>query len=201
VAATRTGNGSPGIDPGTSASPKESATDTFAALHTLALRGAVRHLPEESDGLVRDGLVRPTSGGYELTEIGHRRHRALFESERQSIDLGLLEMAYSRLPGLTRRLRDLSFEWEANDELTRGLMVGPLCAIIDEVELVLRRSAAVAPRFASYGPRLDNAKYLLLDSDQRYAFGPEVESVLTVWREMTEDYLQTLGCAHDEGDL
>ena len=201
MAATRTGHGSPGIDPGTSANPKESATDTFAALHTLALRGAVRQLPEESDGLVRDGLVRSTSGGYELTEIGHRRHRALFEGERRSIDLGLLEMAYARLPRLTRRLRDLSFEWEANDELTRRQMVGPLCAIIDEAELILRRSAAVAPRFASYGARLDTAKYLLVDSDQRYAFGSEVESVLTVWREMTEDYLQTLGCGHDEDDL
>jgi hypothetical protein len=189
------------MDPGTSANPKESAADTFAALHGLALRGAVRQLPEASDGLVRDGLVRSTSNGYELTELGHRQHRALFEIERQRIDLGLLEMAYARLPGLTRRLRDLSVDWDAGDEPARGRMVGRLCAIIDEVELILRRSAAVAPRFASYGPRLDTAKYLLLDSDQRYAFGSEVESILTVWREMTEDYLQTLGCGHDEDDL
>jgi hypothetical protein len=201
MAATRTGHDSPGIDPGTSANPKGSASDTFAALHSLALRGAVRKLPEESDGLVRDGLICSTSGGYELTEIGHRRHRALFEGERLSIDLGLLEMAYARLPGLTRRLRDLSVEWEASDEPTRRRMVGRLCAIIDEAELILRRSAAIAPRFSSYRRRLDAAKYLLVDSDLKYAFGSEVESILTIWREMTEDYLQTLGCAHDEDDL
>ena len=201
MAATRTGHGSPGMGPGTSANPKESATDTFATLHSLALRGAARQLPEEPGSLIREGLVRPTSKGYELTELGHRRHRALFEGERRSIDLGLLEMAYARLPGLTRRLRDLSVDWQAGDEPARGRMVGRLCAIIDEVELILRRSAAIAPRFASYRRRLDAAKYLLLDSDLRYAFETGVQSILTVWREMTEDYLQTLGCAHDEDDL
>lgn len=201
MTATRSEHGSPGIEPGTSANPKESANDTFAALHSLALRGAVRQLPEKSDGLVQDGLVRSTSDGYELTELGHSQHRALFEIERRRIDLGLLEMAYARLPGLTRRLRDLSFEWEAHDEVTRGQLVGRLCAIIDDAELILRRSAVIAPRFSSYRRRLDAARYLLVDSDQRYAFGSGVESILTVWREMTEDYLQTLGCAHDENDL
>ena len=201
MAATRTGHGSPGIDPGTSANPNESATDTFAAVHSLALRGPVRQLPDESGGLLREGLVRSTSEGYELTEIGHRRHRALLEGERRSIDLGHLEMAYARLPGLTRRLRDLWVEWDANDEPPHGQMVGRLCAIIDEAELILRRSAAVAPRFSSYRRRLDAAKYLLLDSDLQYAFGSGVESILIVWREMTEDYLQTLGCGHDEDDL
>jgi hypothetical protein len=201
MAATHIGHGSPSVDPGTSANSKESAPGSFAALHSLALRGAVRQLPEESDSLLRDGLVRSTSAGYELTESGHRRHRALFERERRSIDLGHLEMAYARLPGLTRRLRDLWVEWEANDEPPHGQMVGRLCTILDEAELILRRSAAVAPRFSSYQRRLDAARYLVLDSDLQYAFGTGVESILIVWREMTEDYLQTLGCAHDEDDL
>jgi hypothetical protein len=185
----------------TGARPEDLTDGTFTPLHCLALRGTLPQLPAGSDGLVRVGLVRPTSDGYELTGLGHRRHRALFEAERRSLDLGLLAMAYARLPALTRRLRDLSVEWEANDEPARRRMVGRLCGIVDEVELILRRSAAVAPRFASYAPRLDTAKYRLLDSDLEYAFGSGVESILTVWREMTEDYLQTLGCAHDEDDL
>jgi hypothetical protein len=45
------------------------------------------------------------------------------------------------------------------------------------------------------------AKSRLLDSDLDYAIGPGVDSILTVWREMGEDYLQTLGGAHDPDEL
>jgi hypothetical protein len=178
-----------------------SQNDIFTALHRLALRGAVGHLGEGSDGLVRDGLVCSTSEGYELTELGHRRHRALLEMERRTLDLGLLAMASAGLPALTRRLREASIEWEANDASDRRRMVGRLCEFVDEVELILRRSAGVAPRFASYWPRLDAARRLLVDSHLEYALEPRVESILTIWREMTEDYLQTLGEAHDQDEL
>jgi hypothetical protein len=183
------------------ANPNDLANDTFTVLHRLALRGALPQLPEGSDGLVREGLVSSTSGGYELTALGHRRHRALFEIERRTLDLGLLAMAYGPLPAMTRRLREIAIEWEASDEPARRQMVGRLCAIVDAVELALRRSAAAAPRFATYWPRLAAAKRRLLDSDLVYALGPGVESILTVWREMNEDYLQTLGRAHDQDDL
>jgi hypothetical protein len=177
------------------------ANETFSVLHSLALRGALAELPEGSDGLVREGLIRATPVGYELTASGHRRHRALLEIERQTLDLGLLAMAYARLPAVTRRLRELSLEWEASDQPSRRQMVARLCEIVDEVELTLRRSSAVAPRFASYGPRLAFARSRLLDSNLEYALGAGVESILTVWREMNEDFLQTLGCAHDPDDL
>jgi hypothetical protein len=177
----------------TQAQTKELTHDTFGVLHSLALRGSLAELPEGSDGLVREGLVNSASEGYELTALGHQRHRALLETERRTLDLGLLAMAYAGLPAVTRRLRDLSLEWEANDEPDRLPMVGRMCGIVDEAELILRRSAAVVPRFASYGPRLAAAKCRLMDSQLEYAVGPRVESILTVWREMTEDYLQTLG--------
>jgi hypothetical protein len=95
----------------------------------------------------------------------------------------------------------MSIEWEASDQPARRRLIARLCAIVDEVELILRRSAAVVPRFASYLPRLEVAKRRLLDSDLEYAVAPGVESILTVWREMNEDYLQTLGEAHDRDDL
>lgn len=177
------------------------ASDTFTVLHSLAIRGTLSQLPEGSDGLIRDGLIRSTSGGYELTPLGHRRHRALLEIERRALDLGLLAMAYAGLPEVTRRLREISMDWEASDHRARQRMVGPLCEIVDKVELILRRSAAVAPRFASYMPRLDAAKRRLLDSDLDYALGSGIESIVTSWREMDEDFLQTLGHAHDVDDL
>jgi hypothetical protein len=125
----------------------------------------------------------------------------LLEIERRDLDLDLLEMVYERLPAVNRRLRETLTEWEASGEPVRRRLVGRLCATLDEVEPILGRSASVAPRFADYGPRLAAAKTRLLGSDLEYALGTGVESILTVWREMNEDYLQTLGLAHDLDDL
>jgi hypothetical protein len=201
VIATGSGQASPGVADGGGAAPHGPASNAFAVVHSLALRGVLAHLPEGSDALVQSGLVRSTSGGYELTALGHRRHRALLEIERRALDLELLEMTYERLPAVTRRLRDILTEWEAGSELARRRLVGRLCSAVDAAELILGRSAAVAPRFASYKPRLDAARNRLLDDELEYTHGPGLESILAVWREMTEDYLQTLGLAHDVDDL
>ena len=174
---------------------------TFATVHSLALRGTLQQLPEASEDLIRAGLVSSTPAGYTLTQLGHRRHRAFLDMERRLLDLGLLEMAYAALPAVTRQLREIVLDWEAGDARDRRRLVGPLCAIVESIELILRRSAAVAPRFEAYRARLDTAKRRLLDSELEYAVDPDVESILTVWREMNEDYLQTRGHAHDEGDL
>jgi hypothetical protein len=180
---------------------RDDVRDAFAVVHSLALRGTLPQLPHGADALVREGLIQRTLTGYELTPPGHSRHRALLETERRTLDLGLLSMAYARLPAVTRRLRALLLEWEANDEPARRRMVSQVCAIVDEVELILRRSAAVAPRFGSYGPRLAAARSRLLDGDQEHVLGPGIDSILTVWKEMSEDYLQTLGCGHSTEDL
>jgi hypothetical protein len=189
------------LDGGTSAARRDVANDTFTVVHSLALRGTLQQLPPEADGLVQEGVVRSTPDGYELTALGHRRHRVLLENERLTLDLGRLSMAYARLPAVTRRLRDLMLEWEANDDPDRRPAVGQLCRIIEEADPILRRTATVAPRFAGYWPRLAAARSRLLDSEAPVAFGSRVESIVTVWREMNEDYLQTLGRAHEQVDL
>ena len=48
--------------------------------------------------------------------------------------------------------------------------------------------------------RLAAARSGLLDSDLDYAVGEGVDSILTIWREMNEDFLQTLGRAHDQDE-
>jgi hypothetical protein len=176
-------------------------TDAFAAVHSLALRGALGHLPDGAVGLVDAGLIRSTPSGYELTELGHRRHRALLGLERRTLDLGLLEIAYARLPAFTHRLREISLEWAAADGDPRRRLIPRLCELVDDVELTIRRSSAVAPRFAAYLTRLQAARARLLGGELDYAVSDGVDSILTIWREMNEDFLQTLGCAHDQDDL
>jgi hypothetical protein len=185
----------------TSAARPADTTNTFIAVHSLALRSTLARLPEGSDSLLAAGLIRSAPDGYELTELGHRRHRALLEIERRTLDLGLLEMAYAQLPTVTHRLRELSVEWRATEEDRRGRLIPGLCALVGDVELIIRRSSAVAPRFASYLKRLETARSRLLGGQLDYAVGDDVDSILAIWREMNEDYLQTLGCARDQGEL
>jgi hypothetical protein len=116
------------------------AGDAFTVLHSLAIRGTVSYLPEGSDALVQGGLVRSTSAGYELTALGHGRHRALLEIERRALDLELLEMTYERLLALTRRLRDILIELEVGSEAARRRLVVRLCSVVDAAEPILGRS-------------------------------------------------------------
>ena len=180
---------------------REPETGTFVVVHGLALRGTLERLPAGSEGLVQAGLVHSTAEGYALTPLGHRRHRALLEMERRTFDLTFLEMAYAPLPAVTARLFELAAEWQAEDDPRRRRLVDRICAIAEAGELIVRRSAAIAPRFANYVSRLESAKRRLLSGNLEYAVGRRVESILTVWVEMNEDYLQTLGCASDRNDL
>jgi hypothetical protein len=167
--------------------------DVFPVVHALALRGHLSQLPVDAEGLLEAGLLRFTPDGFTLTDLGHRRHRALLEHERATLDLDLLGMAYARFPTLTRRMQALTPQWEKARQASRRRMVRDLCGIVDQAEPILRRSASVAPRFGTYIPRLSAAKRRLLAGDLRYAVDPAVESIGTVWRELDEDYLQTLG--------
>jgi hypothetical protein len=167
--------------------------EIFPAVHALALRGQLSELPVEAEGLLEAGLVRSTPDGFTLTDLGHRRHRGLLEDERATLDLSLLGIAYARFPTLARRLQTLIARWEAADRASPRRMVEELCEIVGDVESILRRSASVAPRFGSYIPRLSAAQGRLIDGEIRYAIDPTVDSIATVWRELAEDYLQTLG--------
>jgi hypothetical protein len=64
-------------------------------------------LPGDSGELEAAGLVRSSPDGFTLTEVGYSRHRALLDSERATIDVALLGIAYERFPAAVRRLRTI----------------------------------------------------------------------------------------------
>jgi hypothetical protein len=174
--------------------------DAFRVVHALAIRGVVAELPSGSEPLLDAGLVRATGDGYTLTHNGHRRHRALLERERATVDLRQLGLIYARVPPLARRLHTVRLRWDDAADVYRAQMVAELCRIVDEVELIVLRSANVLPRFGSYIPRLAAAKQRLLDGELEFALIRAEGSVQSVWAELQEDYLQTLGRSHEPGD-
>jgi hypothetical protein len=180
-------------------SPSDAA---FGTVHSIALRGRVPRLDDSAQILLDAGLVRAVSGGFQLTERGHSSHRALLERERATLDLTRLEMAYGRLPALARVLQRLRTRWrERSGPLDRRRLLTELSELVEDTAPVLRRATAIAPRFSAYGPRLGAAIAHLRAGDHAYAFGVEVESVGAVWQELHEDFLQTLGRAHEIEDV
>jgi hypothetical protein len=173
----------------------------FRAIHALALRGWLARLPVEPDELLASGLVQSTPDGFTLTELGHRRHRALLDHERATLDTGRLGITCARVPAVARRLKAVSQRWEAGDQAPYPELVDELCEIVDDVEPVLRSSASIAPRFGAYIERLEESRRRLRAGDLDYALAPAVESIGTVYRELHEDCRQTLGWAPEPDEL
>jgi hypothetical protein len=176
-------------------------TDVFPTVHTLALRGSLKRPTGDLGALEAAGLIRRAPDGFTLTDSGHRCHRALLEEERATLDIGLLDIIYEPVPAAGRRLKAIESRWHRVDEGARRRLVSELSAVLDEVQPTLRRSAKVAPRFGDYIARLREAERRLLDGELDYAFDPAVESIATVWRELHEDYLQTLGYAQESDTI
>jgi hypothetical protein len=165
-----------------------SCNDHFPVVHALALRGHVKQLPGDHAELEHAGLVRATPDGFILTEAGYSHHRTLLERERSTLDVTLLELVYERFSGIARIAR-------------ASRNTSDLAEAVTPLEPILHRTAEIAPRFAQYVERLRNARHQLLDGRLEYGTSANVESIVTVVRELQEDYLQTLGEGYDELDV
>jgi hypothetical protein len=175
--------------------------EVFPAVHALALRGSLKHLPGDGRQLEAAGLICSTPYGFTLTDSGHRLHRTLSEQERATIDVALLDIVSEPLLAAWRRVKMLEPRWNAADVSERRRLISELAAIVEEIQPALRRTAEIAPRFGDYIARLRAAERRLLDGELDYAFDPAVESIATVWRELHEDNLQTLGYAQESENI
>jgi pyruvate,orthophosphate dikinase len=72
-------------------------------------------------------------------------------------------------------------------------VVGDLGVALDRVRPVGDRLAAVLERFEPYTPQLDDAMARVRSGDGDYVAKPVIPSFHTVWFEMHEDLLVTLG--------
>jgi hypothetical protein len=167
-------------------------------LHLLKLRGTAEEIPGDVDALRADGLVVATKAGLMLTEAGHAAHERLLVADRERLDLDRLRGVYGRFLAANQPLKDLSARWQSASEDERFALAGDLVAIVERVGPVLRRTAEVRERFGAYRERLDRACERVEDGDHDYAVSPRVDSVHTVWMEIHEDYLLTLGISREE---
>jgi hypothetical protein len=183
-------------------------------LHVLRIKGrATPEVLEEAldvdaatalEQLAAQGLVEPTRAGYRITAAGDRRVEELYAAERRRIG-PMIEDVYESFLPLNDEVKQIVTDWQCvmvdgqlllNDHSDR--------AHDDEVLDRLQRADArivealiplttVLPRLDLYARRLRRALGRIRGGDGSMVAAPNKDSYHTVWFELHEDLLCTLG--------
>lgn len=153
------------------------------------------------------GLAEERSGriaGYTLTAEGNGKLDRLLEAEGLRNEPELKD-AYDRFMMHNGRVLKVSSDWqvrrdgrveEPNDHSDEDYdhgVIDRLHALHDGIKVVLGKLACCAERFAAYERRLDDCIDRLLKGDRTAFTAPMAESYHTVWFELHQDLLLTLG--------
>ena len=190
----------------------------FLVLHALRLKGfadasviaglarleeaeATKHLElaaAEKLTTHREGRI----SGWSLTPSGRQRHRELIAKELD--DAGTresVESAYKKFLSVNNDLLEVCTAWQMRNGMTndhsdasydRGV-IERLGAIDDAVQPVCEDLATSLHRFVDYGPRLRAARERIENGEHDWFTRPMIDSYHTVWFELHEDLLATLG--------
>jgi len=157
-----------------------------------------------SGGLVthREGRV----SGWALTPAGQAEHRCRLETELEQAGCGAeVEARYQEFLGLNPRFLAAATAWQMRDVDGQAVLNDHADrAYDDEVLATLRRlhdealplAAALGrllDRYAGYGPRMSAAIARVEAGELDWFTKPLVDSYHTVWFELHEDLLLTLG--------
>jgi predicted ArsR family transcriptional regulator len=161
------------------------------------------------DELVGAGLATYRDGrlsGFALTKQGREAHGADLARELEAAGArAAVEDAYSRFLHLNQpllaictawQLRDADGEAVVNDHTDSAYdagVVDQLSALHAEVVPICADHGAALDRFGTYGPRLSHAQQQVVAGDGDWFTKPMIPSYHTVWFEMHEDLLSTLG--------
>lgn len=177
------------------------------ALHELRVKGYVDRDDERFLELEREGLARRRPPGWTLTPDGRAAH-----AEAVAAEVGpkrdAVEDAYARFREVNPALLQVCTDWQLRDGAVNDHTDGAyddevlerLGQVHDRIQPVLRDLAAALDRFAPYGERLQNALDRVRAGEYEWFTRPVLDSYHTVWFELHEDLLGTLGRSRgDEG--
>lgn len=176
-------------------------TGDLAVLRTLALRGFVENPSDDNlAALQEQGLIVYTKAGFMLTAEGRERHTELLAAADAESDIDGLRALYERFLPINREFKGRASRWQNASEDERFVLLGEIAEHVDRVRAVLARMTELLPRFAGYSGRLGYARNRAEEGELDYVVSPRVESVHTIWMELHEDLLQTLGISREEED-
>jgi hypothetical protein len=161
------------------------------------------------DELAAAGLASEREGvlaGWSLTAAGRAEHDRAVSDELTGLGARpTVEDGYHGFLRLNPGVLDACSRWQVRtvggrmvrndhaDARYDDRVVGDLGVALDRVRPVGDRLAAVLERFEPYGPHLEDALARVRSGDGDYVAKPVIPSFHTVWFEMHEDLLVTLG--------
>jgi hypothetical protein len=192
----------------------------FLVLHGLRLKGvgepasiaaAVGVEPDvvaaRLPAMAEAGLAVHHTGrleGWSLTPAGRAEQARLAATGLDSVDgaPAVVEDAYHRFRALNGELLEVATAWQVradgsmNDHVDAGhdaTVLDRLRAVLAAVRPVLDDLTGALDRYRPYAGRLDRALAAVEAGDTAMVTKPVVDSVHTIWFELHEDLLSTLG--------
>jgi hypothetical protein len=190
----------------------------FLVLHGLRLKGFgepqaigaavgldAGTVAEHLDKLLADELALHREGrlaGWALTPAGRSEQEQLAAADAEAAGATeAVRAGYERFLTLNAPLLEVCTDWQVKggapndhrDPAYDASVLERLRAIHDGVVPVLGDLAAALERFAHYEPRLAAALARLAGGELEYFTKPLIDSYHTVWFELHEDLLSTLG--------
>ena len=161
------------------------------------------------DDLLDQGLVSRRQGrltGYTLTPAGRVQHARLLAEELDEAGArSAVHDTYRRFLALNEALLTVCTDWQlcetdgepalndhSDSEYDAGV-IATLESLHEQAAPICAELAALLARFGHYGPRLQHAIERVLAGDTDWFTKPMIASYHTVWFELHEDLLATLG--------
>jgi hypothetical protein len=161
------------------------------------------------DQLVVDGAATYRDGklcGFTLTRSGREQHAELLSAELDAAGArDVVQDAYARFLGLNTDLLTICTAWQLRDSEREPIVndhsdAAYDASVIDRLTALHEGAAPICDdlsdaldRYAHYGPRLALALERVRGGDTEWFTKPMIPSYHTVWFEMHEDLLSTLG--------
>lgn len=164
--------------------------------------------PDVADALAAfadDGLVRRLDGhvtGWTLTPAGREEGARRLAAELDASGAcDAVTDAYQRFVGLNDELLSVCTGWQLRDEVVNDhtdaaydqRVILRLVALHDQVRPIVADLRDHLARFGGYSPRLRTALERISAGERDWFTKPTIDSYHTVWFELHEDLLATLG--------
>ena len=182
--------------------PPVLSAETWTLLHDLRLRGfrTARAGPAEEEAIAA-GLVVTRGANLALSQVGREAHAAWARLTPGSEEETLARNAYERFLALNVEFLRLCTDWqlkpgnEPNDH-SDGAYDFKILERLDRLDertgRLLDGLGEAVPRFGGYRPRLTEALERITD-DRAWLASPRCDSYHTVWMQLHEDLLTTVG--------
>lgn len=179
--------------------------DVVARRTSLELETVVKVLAEAGErGWVEEHHGRLT--GWTLTTAGRREGERRLAEQLDAVGArGRVEFVYERFLGLNGELLSICTDWQVvrrggrevlndhGDPAHDRAVLARLADLHDSVRPLTEELADAVARFGTYPPRLDLARTRVLAGLHEWLTAPAIDSYHTVWFELHEDLLATLG--------